>query len=95
MNNNLRIDYIKMKVTDLILVSFALITVVSCAHYRGSMVTWRVVNSTTNPLVIGVFQRHAWNFMIGSENLVCVSPCLPNVTTLSSVAVRCTGFNPN
>jgi hypothetical protein len=73
------------------------------------MVTWRVVNSTVNPLVIEVLQRHAWNYawypctnaqitagtyLIGAGNLVCAAPCPPNVSaTLSSVAVPCTGFN--
>jgi hypothetical protein len=31
--------------------------------------------------------------MIDSRNLVCVSPCPPNVSIFNSVAVLCTGFN--
>ncbi len=100
--------FVLMKPTNILLIFFALITVISCAHYRGSMITWRVINSTSNPLVIEVLQRHAWNYawypctnpqiiagnyMIGSGNLVCVAPCPPNISTLSSVAVPCTGFN--
>jgi hypothetical protein len=97
-----------MNSTDVILIFLALVTVVSSAHYRGSMVTWRVTNSTSNPLVVEVLQRHAWNYawypctaanivagtyMIGAGSLVCAAPCPPNVSTLSSVAVPCTGFN--
>ncbi|UJR16028.1 hypothetical protein I4U23_002942 [Adineta vaga] len=84
------------------------ITSVFNAHFRGSMVTWRVINSTTNPLRIEVLQRHAWNYawwpctnpqiiagnyMIGSGNLKCMSSCPPNVSTLSAVTVPCTGYN--
>ncbi|CAF3567356.1 unnamed protein product [Adineta steineri] len=72
------------------------------------MVTWRVTNSTTNPLRVEVYQRHAWNYvtypcttalitagnyMIGSGSLACMSSCPPNVSTLSSVAVPCTAYN--
>jgi hypothetical protein len=101
--NNI-INYVTMKLTDVVLVFLTVITVVSCAHYRGSMITWRVLNSTVNPLVIEVLQRHAWypctnalinagNYLIVSGSLVCAAPCPPNVSTLSSVAVPCTGFN--
>jgi hypothetical protein len=97
-----------MKLMGVIQIFFTLFTVVSCAHYRGSMITWRVINSTANPLVIEVLQRHAWNYawypctsaqitaanyMIGSGSLACVAPCPPSIGTLSSVAVPCTGFN--
>ncbi|CAF0977807.1 unnamed protein product [Adineta steineri] len=72
------------------------------------MITWRVINSSSNPLVIEIFQRHAWNYvtwpctnalisagnyMIGSGSLVCTAPCPPNISTLNSVAVPCTGYN--
>lgn len=72
------------------------------------MITWRVVNSSSNPLVIEILQRHAWNYTwwpctnahisagnyrIGSGNLVCASPCPFNASTLGSVAVPCTGYN--
>ena len=90
------------------LIFLNLITIVLSAHFRGSMITWRVINSTINPLVVEVFQRHAWNYawypctdalinagnyMIGSGNLACVAPCPPSISVLKSVAVPCTGFN--
>ncbi|CAF1070106.1 unnamed protein product [Adineta ricciae] len=84
------------------------ITSVFNSHFRGSMVTWRVINSTTNPLQVEVLQRHAWNYAwwpctnaqisagnytIGSGILKCMSSCPPNVSTLNAVTVPCTGFN--
>jgi len=59
-------------------------------------------------LIIEVLQHHARNYalypctnaqitaanyMIGSGNLVRASSCPPNISTLISVAVPCTGFN--
>jgi hypothetical protein len=97
-----------MKSINIVLIFFGSITVISCALYRGSMITWRVINSSSNPLAIEVLQRHTWNYawypcknaeitagnyMIGSGTLVCASPCPPNMSTLSSAAVPCTGFN--
>jgi hypothetical protein len=92
----------------LLIFLFVLIIAVSGSHYRGSMITWRVMNSTTNPLVIEILQRHAWNYswwpctdtqitagnyMIGSGIIMCNSSCPPSVTTIGSIAVPCTGYN--
>jgi hypothetical protein len=43
-----------MKLIRIELAFRSLITVDFSTHYRGSIVTWRVVNATTNPLVIEV-----------------------------------------
>ena len=97
-----------MKSIGVVLAVCLQIALVSCSHFRGSMVTWRVVNATSNPLVVEILQRHAWNYtwwpctnpqivagnyLIGSGNLVCASPCPWNISTLGSVSVPCTGFN--
>ncbi|CAF0861623.1 unnamed protein product [Rotaria sordida] len=98
-----------MKSVDILLIFFIVLIVrISCSHFRGSMITWRVINSTSNPLVVEILQRHAWNYtwwpctnthisagnyMIGSGSIVCPSSCPPNVSTLSSVTVPCTGYN--
>ncbi|CAM4753112.1 unnamed protein product [Rotaria magnacalcarata] len=89
-------------------VFFVLIVVVSCSHFRGSMITWRVKNSTSNPLVVEILQRHAWNYswwpcttgqitagnyMIGSGSIICRSGCPLNISTIGSVVIPCTGFN--
>ena len=29
-------------------------------HFRGSMISWRVVNDLSTPLVVEILQRHAW-----------------------------------
>ncbi|CAF3860887.1 unnamed protein product [Rotaria sp. Silwood2] len=98
-----------MKSIDVLLIFFVVSIInVSCSHFRGSMVTWRVINSTSNPLVVEILQRHAWNYawwpctntqisagnyMIGSGTIVCPSSCPPNITTINSVTVPCTGYN--
>ena len=78
------------------------------SHYRGSMITWRVVNTTSNPLIVEILQRHAWNYTwypctdalitagnytIGAGNVVCAGSCPPNVSVIGSVVVPCTGYN--
>jgi hypothetical protein len=31
-------------------------------HYRGSMISWRVVNTTSTSVVIELLQRHVWHY---------------------------------
>ncbi|CAF0948611.1 unnamed protein product [Didymodactylos carnosus] len=73
------------------------------------MISWRVVNSTSTPLVVEILQRHAWRLgyypctaasiasgspTIGSGTLTCYSSCPPTMATnLGSVAVPCTSYN--
>ncbi|UJR30433.1 hypothetical protein I4U23_017967 [Adineta vaga] len=38
------------------------VTFVSSSHYRGSMITWRVINSTSDPLIVELFHRHTWSY---------------------------------
>jgi hypothetical protein len=85
-----------------------LIVSVSNSHYRGSMFTWRVINSTSNPLIFEILQRHAWNYswypctaaqissenyLIGSGSITCPLSCPLNITAIGLVAVPCTGYN--
>ncbi len=52
----------KMTLTNIFLVLLFQIPVVLSSHYRGSMITWRVINSTSNPLIIELFHRHTWSY---------------------------------
>ena len=82
-----------------------------CTHFRGSMISWRILNETSSGLVtIEIFQRHAWRYtyyspfctaatipnrspMLGTGNLVCVSPCPSGLSILGSIRVPCTGYS--
>ena len=78
------------------------------AHYRGSMMTWRVLNSTNTSVLVELLQRHVWhyyfamcnttqiaagNYNVGSGNLICAAPCPLNVTVLASVTGPCVDIN--
>ena len=53
-----------MKITHRFIVFFIeLIQIVHSTHYRGSMLTWRVVDSTSNLLTIELFHRHTWSYV--------------------------------
>ena len=103
------IKYSTMKSLDRMLIFLSLwIVHVFGFHYRGSMITWRVLNATSNPLIVEILQRHAWNYAwypctdalisagnysIGSGILSCSGTCPPTLTNIGSVAVPCTGYN--
>lgn len=97
-----------MQLIIVVIAVYLQFALVFCSHFRGSMITWRVVNDSSNPLVVEILQRHAWNYtwwpctnpqivannyMIGTGNLVCAAPCPWNISTLGTVTVPCTGFN--
>lgn len=77
-------------------------------HYRGSMISWRVVNASSTTAIVELLQRHTWHYysalcndtqiaagnkMIGSGQLQCINSCPLNNTVLASVAVPCTSYN--
>ena len=51
----------------IILILF-LVNSVFSNHYRGSMISWRVVNSTSNFAIVEIFQRHTWHYYSVSCN---------------------------
>jgi hypothetical protein len=97
-----------MDVEQLLIILCIFVTTALAAHFRGSMITWSIVNSTSMSLYVELLQRHAWNwnfypcndsniaagnYMIGSGTLVCHSSCPPNISNIASVAVPCTAYN--
>jgi hypothetical protein len=99
---------VKLKMKYFIIMAFLLVNPILSAHYRGSMITWRIVNSTSTTVRVELLQRHTWHYYtamcndtqiaagnqkIGSGNLVCWNSCPSGFTNLASVAVPCTAYN--
>ncbi len=49
--------------------------VTQCTHFRGSMISWRVINASTTPLIVEIFQRHAWRYTYFTP--LCTSATIP------------------
>ena len=78
------------------------------SHYRGSMISWKIVNSTSTSAVVELLQRHTWHYYaaicndtdiaqgirkMGSGNLNCILSCPSNTTYLTSVGMPCAAYN--
>jgi hypothetical protein len=94
--------------TYIVTIALIFVNTVLASHYRGSMISWRIVNTTSTTVSVELLQRHTWHYYtamcndsqiaagnkyIGSGNLECASSCPPNVSILASVAVPCISYN--
>ena len=41
---------------------FLILNDVRNTHFRGSMISWRIVNETSSSVVLEILQRHAWRY---------------------------------
>ena len=46
----------------IVLLIWMLLNVVQSTHFRGSMISWRVINSTSSSVTLQILQRHAWRY---------------------------------
>jgi hypothetical protein len=49
--------------------------IIQGTHFRGSMISWRVINASSTPLVLEIFQRYAWRYTFFAP--LCTSATIP------------------
>ncbi len=92
----------------IVTIAFILMNTILTTHYCGSIISWRVIDTTLIFVVIELLQRHAWlyysalcsdtdiargNKQFGSSNLAYDFSCPVNIYVLASVTAPCTAYN--
>jgi hypothetical protein len=50
--------------------------VVSATHFRGSMISWRILNASSLSHIVEILQRHAWRY--GYCTPLCTAATISN-----------------
>ena len=72
-------------------------SVSNCTHFRGSMISWRVVDDSSSPLEIEILQRHAWRYTYYNSP-PCSAATIPSGLPLlgnSSYKILCVATCPS
>ncbi|CAF1062457.1 unnamed protein product [Adineta steineri] len=55
---------------------FYLSHIIQASHYRGSMISWRIVNETSSSVSVEILQRYAWRYDYSPP--YCTDATIPN-----------------
>ncbi|UJR14448.1 hypothetical protein I4U23_001445 [Adineta vaga] len=79
---------------DIVLLFIIIIDHASTKHYRGSMISWRVLNeSSSTNVLIEILQRHAWKY--DAYTPVCTGLTIPNrLPLLGAGSIKCVSTCP-
>ncbi|CAF1582490.1 unnamed protein product, partial [Adineta steineri] len=66
-----------LKYSYLIFISIFYVShIIQASHYRGSMISWRIVNETSSSVSVEILQRYAWRYDYSAP--YCTDATIPN-----------------
>lgn len=74
-NNKKKLMYFQYSQSVVFFLS-SIFTVIHCTHFRGGMISWRIVDESSTPLVVEILQRYAWRYTFFSP--YCTDATIPN-----------------